>query len=131
MKKLLALLIVALVIGSVFAGPVHINGPGINTGDIYEFTFSEDFGLAGISRSPSIAQDTPAFDVGGAVAVDSQGVITPNLFSGSSGLPFIITTTQIATFDSQNFVLEDVGRSQEVISLLGCSKPAYTGNVLS
>jgi hypothetical protein len=129
MKKLLALLTTALVIGSVFAGPVHINGPGINTGDIYEFAFSEDFGLTGMSCLPSIGQDTP-FDVGGAVAVDSQGVYY-NKFSGSSGLPLIIAATQIATPDSQNFVLGDAGQSQEVISLSGCSKPAYTGNVLS
>jgi hypothetical protein len=123
MKKLLALLTTALVLGSVFAGPVHINGPGINTGDI------EDFGLTGMPCPPSIGQDTP-FDVGGAVAVDSQGVYY-NKFSGSSGLPLIIAATQIATPDSQNFVLGDAGQSQEVISLSGCSKPAYTGNVLS
>jgi hypothetical protein len=97
MKKLLALLTTALVIGSVFAGPVHINGPGINTGDIYEFAFGVYY----------------------------------NKFSGSSGLPLVIAATQIAAPDSQNIVLGDAGQSQEVISLSGCSKPAYTGNVLS
>jgi hypothetical protein len=131
MKKLLALLIATLVIGSAFSGPVRINGPGLNTEVSIRVAFSEgldlaDVALFSITRHGALNLDwTGAFDIGGMVAVDSQGFYN-NECLGVSGLLSIISATAVVNPDSQNFVFGDISRSQEVISLWGCSRPAYT-----
>jgi hypothetical protein len=135
MKKLLALLIAMLVIGSVFSGPVHINGPGISTENAAVFALSEGFVLADVvlpvidrAVTENFGQVVAIyrFDVIDAVAGDSQGIYD-ELF-GVTGSPFMITAALATNPDSKNFVLGDVSRSQEVISLRGHSKPAHTGN---
>lgn len=132
MKRLLMLLIATLVIGSAFSGPVHINGPGLNTGVSIEIALSESFGLADVTTFPveqavSNLGQAGAFDVDGTAAVDLQGFYNSECL-GVSGLLSMVSATAVASPDSQNFVFGDIARSQEVFSLRGCSKPACTKN---
>jgi hypothetical protein len=137
MKKLLVLLVLTLVIGSVFSGPVHINGPGILTRDTVIFLPSEETISAdaillmtgGIVANNLCRIDRfeifRYFEVGGTVAVDSQGFYNDG-FSGVSDLPTMFSAILTVSPDSTKFVFGDNCQSQEVISLRGSSKPACT-----
>jgi hypothetical protein len=130
MKKLLALLITMLVIGSAFSGLVHINGPGLITGSITESTLfgSSDLpaNVGQVAVNFDQAKVIHGFNVLGMVADDSPNLCSYEFFGVTIPL-FMLPAAFAASPDSKNFVLRDVSRSREVISLRG-SKPAYTGN---
>jgi hypothetical protein len=130
MKKLLVLLLAMLVIGSVFSGPVRINGPGLITENAAAIA-PAGVTLSAIVRQAVLNSDQAgiihSFDVIGAVAGDSQGLFNYELL-GVTGSPFMFTTALATCPGSIDFIPRDVSRSQEVISLRGSSKPAYTGN---
>jgi hypothetical protein len=99
MKKLLVLFVMMLVVGLVFAGPVHINGPGDVARDSAEFHFTELFGKADTAL-PSIQGAVIGSDVVCIFAGNSQGVFNYNEYFGCTDTPMTLLAITTAALDS-------------------------------
>jgi hypothetical protein len=138
MKKLLALLLAMLVIGSVFAGPVRINGPGIS-----EISAERIFEIGDVASADVLTLvidrrglNNVQFRAVGFIRVagtkfsgDFQGVYI-NDFIGTTGQLYYFSRSLYACPDSYKFFTGDASQSQEVNSLRGSHKRAGFGTMM-
>jgi hypothetical protein len=125
MKKLLVLLLVfaTLAVGSVFAGPVHINGPGI----LAENTLLADISVERILSAATffdLNRIDREFDIVGGIAGDFQGIYNYGLLGSIQAL-IIFPASVYAAPNAQIFVFEAVCQAQEVIPRMGYSRSKY------
>ena len=139
MKKLLALLLTMLVIGSAYSGPIHINGPGVIPGITIDEVSDITVAIEPIYVSSHIDfctahvfQVSPfefgAQDIAGVNAGDCRGIYN-NVFSGklvsTDSLVFPVTTPDI----EQVFYGAD-SQAQEVMPLAGSKNRAAVNTAI-
>jgi len=135
MRKILGLaLMLALMTGAVFAGPVHINGPGVlpEWSDSGKVFFSELFTTAdAVSFIGTVGEICKENIVGAfAVAGDYSGFYENVFVDREVVLSIISSLNSVTLFPCKESVVGTLFVQEVKPVYLGCSKPVVSGTMM-